>query len=341
MRVLIMVSLLASSALAAAPRWPARVFAPYVDATGWPPFPLAETAREQGVRHFNLGFIVAENAGSCTPSWGGYYGIDTYLKAPIAELRALGGDVAISFGGAAGTELAAACRDPATLAARYQAVIDGYDLTRVDFDIEGAAAADPVSIARRSKAIAALQKAARRDGRTLSVWFTLPVLPTGLDANGLAVVGSALDAGVRLGGVNIMAMDYGDWAAPDPDGRMGTYAIRAAASLFRQLRTLYTAHGLTRSDAQLWRMVGVTPMIGRNDVLTEVFYPSDAEKLLAFAEKKRFGLLSFWSANRDRQCAAGAVGYVDGNCSSILQQPFEFSRLLVPYTSSPEAAGAD
>jgi chitinase len=153
-----------------------------------------------------------------------------------------------------------------------------------------------------------LQKAARAAGRKLAVWFTLPVLPTGLDANGLAVVDSALVAGVRIAGVNIMAMDYGDAAAPNPDGQMGDYAIQAAGSLWQQLKDLYQAHGIARSDAQLWHQIGVTPMIGRNDVLSEVFYPADAGQLLDFAARRNLGMLSFWSANRDQQCPGGAVG---------------------------------
>ena len=45
----------------------------------------------------------------------------------------------MSFGGAAGTEVAAKCSSAASLKAAYKTVIDRYNLTRVDFDIEGAA----------------------------------------------------------------------------------------------------------------------------------------------------------------------------------------------------------
>ena len=56
-------------------------------------------------------------------------------------MRAHGGDVVVSFGGAAGLELAAAYsragRTAADLEKAYQKVIDCYALTYVDFDIEG------------------------------------------------------------------------------------------------------------------------------------------------------------------------------------------------------------
>jgi hypothetical protein len=114
-------------------------------------------------------------------------------------------------------------------------------------------------------------------------YFTLPVLPTGLTADGLYVLQSALKYGVKISTVNVMAMDFGDSAAPNPSGQMGAYAIDSAQSTFTQLRMLY---GTTLSTSQLWGMVGVTPMIGVNDQSDEVFGFSDAKQLLAFAENK-------------------------------------------------------
>jgi chitinase len=37
--------------------------------------------------------------------------------------------------------------------------------------------------------------------------------------------------------------------------------------------------------------------------------------------------LSFWSLNRDRACT-GATGWVDGKCSSVSQQPYDFARII-------------
>jgi hypothetical protein len=314
--------------------WPAHVYAPYVDMTLYPMFDLVDAAQTQGVKYFNLAFIVAD--AQKLPTWGGYsvYGLgsefDNQVRAQLSALRALGGDVVVSFGGAAGQELAQVITSPAALQSAYQSVIDAYHLTRIDFDIEGAASADRASIDRRSQAIAGLQQAAAAAGKSLQVWFTLPVLPTGLTADGLYVLQSAQRFGVQIGGVNIMAMDYGDWAAPAPQGKMGDYTIQAANSLFGQLRGLY---GATRSDAQLWQMVGVTPMIGVNDVTTEVFDQQEARELLAFAQQKGLGMISMWSLNRDRQNPAGRLSYPEATSSSILQSPFEFSRLFEVFTS--------
>src|SRR5437870_6357456 len=46
-------------------------------------------------------------------------------------------------------------------------------------------------------------------GQTLNISFTLPVLPTGLTADGLNVLASAKHDGLNVDLVNIMTMDYG------------------------------------------------------------------------------------------------------------------------------------
>lgn len=309
--------------------WPAHVFAPYVDMGLYPMYDLVNAAQTQGIKYFSLAFIVADPTNK--PAWGGYaeYGLgtsyDAQLKTQLAQLRTLGGDVVVSFGGAANFELAEKITDVAALQRAYQSVIDNYGLSHIDFDIEGAAVADRTSVDRRNQAIAGLQRDAAAAGRVLDVSYTLPVLPTGLTADGLYVLQSALRYGVNLGNVNVMAMDYGDSAAPNPNGKMGDYAIAAANSLFSQLKTLY---GTAKTDAQLWQMVGVTPMIGLNDVTTEVFDQQEARELVAFAQQKGIGRIGMWSLNRDRQNASGKLNYVDNTSSSLLQTPYEFSKIF-------------
>ena len=79
-------------------------------------------------------------------------------------------------------------------------------------------------------------------------------------------------------------------------------------------------------------MIGVTPMIGLNDVTTETFTQQDAEQLLAFAHQRGLGELSMWSLNRDRPNAAGVITWVEPTSSSIFQQPFEFSLTFNAFT---------
>jgi len=314
-------------------------FWPYVDATLYPVAKIAEIAEINGVMTYNLGFVVAASSGACEATWGTYYSIEDgpdswdsggeyFLYDQIDALRASGGDVAVAFGGAAGTPLGAACGDEDALQTELRRVVDTLDLTRLEFDVEGYWLADDASISRTNLAIAGLQADLAGEGRSLEVWFTLPVLPSGLTSDGVALIDDALGAGVDIGGINVMAMDYGDSAAPDPDGQMGEYAIEAATSLHDQMVSAWARAGLSTSSDALWAKVGVTPMIGLNDVTTETFTLDDAATLRAFSDSTGIGLLSMWSVNRDHACPGRT--WVDTTCSSTDDQTedWQFSAAL-------------
>ncbi|MEU2231204.1 glycoside hydrolase family 18 protein [Streptomyces vietnamensis] len=295
----------------------AAKYSPYVDTSLYPAYDLLATADATGVKEFSLAFITS--GGSCAPLWGGVTDLaNDKVAAQIGALRAKGGDVRVSFGGAAGHELALNCSTSSALAAAYGKVVDQYRLTKVDFDIEGAALPDTAANTRRSQAIAQLQKS--HPG--LDVSFTLPVMPEGLTQPGVDLLADAKRNGVRVDAVNIMAMDYGPAYSAD----MGTYAIQAATATQAQIKGV-----LGLSDAAAWKAVAVTPMIGVNDVSSEVFKVEDATQLVDFAKSKGLGRLSMWSSARDKQCAAGAVTYADPTCSSILQQPLAFTKAFGAY----------
>ncbi|NEC07172.1 cellulose binding domain-containing protein [Streptomyces sp. SID7909] len=292
-------------------------FAPYVDTSLYPAYDLVDTANKTGVKQFNLAFITS--GGSCAPLWGGVTGLgDDHVASQIGALRAAGGDVRVSFGGAAGSELALRCSSAADLAAAYGKVVDTYKLTKVDFDIEGGALPDTAANTRRSQAIAQLQKA--HPG--LDVSFTLPVMPEGLTQPGVDLIADAKKNGVDIGAVNIMAMDYG----ASYSGDMGTYAIQAATATQAQIKGV-----LGLSDADAWKAVAVTPMIGVNDVSTEVFKVEDATQLVAFAKEKGLAWLAMWSGTRDKECAGGAKPTADASCSSIAQEPLAFTKAFGAY----------
>ncbi|GGM41431.1 cellulose binding domain-containing protein [Dactylosporangium sucinum] len=286
--------------------------APYVDMGAWPTPSLTDMATAGNLKSFTLAFV---NSAGCKASWfNAYDPRAAWARDQIDAIRARGGDVKISFGGASGIELAQACSTPAAVAAEYQAVVDAYALKYIDLDIEGAAVADPTSVNRRSQALALLQ-AARPN---VKISLTLPVLPEGLTADGVNVVRSARDAGVNLDLVNVMAMDY-----QRSSGDYGNFAVQAAQSTFTQLKGLYPG----KTDAQVWRMVGVTPMLGKNDD-GGTYDQNDARQLVAFAQTNHLGMLSFWETTRDRNACNGAL-YM---CTNIPQQPYEFSRIFAAYT---------
>jgi hypothetical protein len=305
--------------------FPAHLFAPYVDMLEYPTPSLSGLATSTGQKYFSMAFIVAGSG--CQANWGGYYTMSQNFEvSDVAALRAQGGDVIVSFGGANGTELALACSTVSTLQAQYQAVIDKYNLTRVDFDVEGTALGNTTSIDRRNKAIAALQAAAASAGKTLVVQYTLPVLPTGLTSQGLGLLQNAIANGVNIGIVNVMTMDYGSYYDPN---QMGAYAVDAMNATISQVATLY---GAAKTDAQVRAMIGVTPEIGLNDVTPEVFTLSDASTVLSAARSGGIGMLTFWSTGRDQQCPGAPV--VSGTCSGIIQSPGAFTSIFTLFTGN-------
>jgi hypothetical protein len=285
--------------------------APYIDMGSWPTPVLGDVSTASTLKNFTLAFVTSAG---CHASWFNAYDPRSgWQLDQINAIRARGGDVKISFGGASGIELSQACTSVSALTAEYQAVINAYSLRYIDFDIEGAAVADPNSINLRSQAMKALQTA----NPNLKISLTLPVLPTGLDSNGLGVVTAAKNAGVNLDVVNVMAMDYYQ------NGDYGAFALQAAQSTFNQLKSLYP----TKTTAQLWRMVGVTPMLGQNDD-GHIYNQAAAQSLVSFAKTNHLGELGFWEVTRDRNACTGAL-YM---CTNISQSPYEFSKIFSSYT---------
>ncbi|HKT03249.1 MAG TPA: carbohydrate binding domain-containing protein, partial [Rugosimonospora sp.] len=159
------------------------------------PQDVTSALNASGLRYLNLAFVL--DSGGCTPAWGGGpahpVSGDSTVTGVVSAVRALGGDVAVSFGGYNGTELGATCGGVSGLAAAYQAVIDRYHLTRIDLDYEG----DDLdaNTAVRFGAIRALEDSARAAGRPLHVSLTIPMTTVGLPDTGKDEIRAAIAAG--------------------------------------------------------------------------------------------------------------------------------------------------
>ncbi|MEV6592238.1 chitinase [Streptomyces acidicola] len=289
-------------------------YAPYVSATTASGLDSAGSASA-----YNLAFVLADGS-DCTPMWDGSKAIgDSAVKSRIAALTDSGATVRVSFGGAAGTELAQSCDSAPELAAAYGEALDAAGASEADFDIEGDALKDSASVDLRSKAIALLQK----DRPDLSVSFTLPVMPSGLGDDGVALLDSANDNSVQVSTVNIMTMNYGS----SYDGDMGDYAEQSAEATHDQLADIF---GL--SDSAAWRGMALTSMIGQNDVDEETFTVDDGAQVREFAEEKGIGWVSMWAAFRDRQCggddSSSSSGAARNDCSGVGQEEGAFAEVL-------------
>ncbi|WP_419419480.1 chitinase [Legionella sp. D16C41] len=299
---------------------PSTLFSPYADLTintHWDsqyqdmePTDLATIALNQGIRSYHLAFIT--DSGVCKPAWGGqesYSVANQWGKHLTDKLAQNNIAVAVSFGGANGTDISSHC-SPEQLITLFNNTVDIYHANTLDFDIEN-------GTANVSKLMQALQVFHQKNP-AIELSFTLPVMPEGLTPQGKSIVEAAKNAGLKFH-VNIMAMDYG----PAYSGDMGEYAIQAATALKDYLKTLYPNY----SEAELWRLVEVTPMIGVNDVNVEQFTLQNADRLSQFAKEKGLSMIAMWSITRDKPCAdKWASPTCSGNNLQLAE--FEFSKHL-------------
>lgn len=308
------------------------VYSPYVDVTQTPTYPF-QLPSANPVSSVYLSFIVSDSSEPCTPSWGTFYTLDQAeqgldLDARTAQLRQQGGSVSVSFGGQANQEIAVGCSDPGQLIDAYMAPIQRYKATTVDFDLEGQSLADTAANARRATAVATIQKRMAKSETPLRVWLTLPVSASGLTAEGVAAVKSMLDAKVDLAGVNAMTMDFGPGEGADDD-MVGTIE-RALNATQQQVQALWREAGLPSSAGAAWGHVGVTPMLGVNDIADQRLTTGDARELAAFVNKRGIPRVSAWSLNRDSECggAFAKTGVVSNTCSGVVQEPLQFTHIF-------------
>ena len=302
---------------AGVPAAAARTFAPYIDMGLTADEHLVAIRQASHIPVFTLAFIASVPGGGCVAGWSeaGSYTSDTLadgstIKQQVQAVRAHGGNVIISFGGQAGDEPALNCTTVASLQALYQGAINRYKATSLDFDIEGTEVENSAANKLRDQTLKQIRK--KNPGIKLS--YTLQVLPTGLDGDGVAVLHQAKKDGFTPDVINVMAMDYG--SSFDP-AKMGNDAITAAEGTRKQI-----------AAAKLTSKVGVTVMIGDNDDAAELFSLANAKQVLKYVQGHDYiERLSMWSVGRDNgSCPGQRPGTY--SCSGIKQSTYEFSKIF-------------
>src|SRR5262249_8064031 len=107
--------------------------APYVDMGSWPTPVLGDVTSASGLKSVTAAFITGSG---CKATWFNSYDPRTgWQKDAFDKIKAAGGTVKLSFGGATGSELAQVCTTVPALTAEYNAVVDAYGATYLDFDV--------------------------------------------------------------------------------------------------------------------------------------------------------------------------------------------------------------
>src|SRR5207302_4944209 len=109
--------------------------APYIfPATSNNPNPMS-VMQTTHVRAFTLAFILAK--GGCNPAWDGSGSLTgSAIVNRINAIRNAGGDVVVSFGGAAGTKLGNSCGSAAPLARAYQKAVNASKLRAIAIHLQ-------------------------------------------------------------------------------------------------------------------------------------------------------------------------------------------------------------
>jgi hypothetical protein len=268
-----------------------------------------------GIRQITLGFITGDSG--CTPAWDGSRpltgGSD---QSAVDTIRAHGGDVVVSFGGASGDRLAVACTTAAALAGAYGRVVDAYRLKAVDFDLENAEISSGPLRQRVIDALGLLHGT----HPALRMYATVALGTTGPDAPELDLIHRGAAAHLELTGWVGMPFDFGQH-----DGSMAQASVTATDGLARVLAD----SGYGYSLDQAYRHTGLSSMNGDTDEADETVSKADFSVLLGYARAHHLARFTFWAVNRDRSCGAGLTK--GDSCSGIAQQPYAFTELAAGY----------
>lgn len=213
-------------------------------------------------------------------------------------------DYIISTGGQGGVFTCSSDAGMERFVARYMSP----RLVGFDFDIEA-----EQSLAQLESLITRVRHVQRKYPK-LRYSFTVATHAASDGSNhSLNKTGEAVLAALRRNAVsdfvlNLMVMDYGPASKQScvvRDGRcdMGASAIQAAKNVERKYKVPFS-------------QIALTPMIGVNDVLENVFTLEDGLIVAEAVQSLGMAGLHFWSLDRDKPCGE-AVSGADGNCSTM------------------------
>jgi chitinase len=282
-----------------------------------PPDPI-EVMNATGQKAFQLAFILAPNGGGCSPTWDGTRAVssDTDAANLIGRIRANGGDVSVSIGGYGGTKLGQTCGTPEATAAAYQQVVSKYALKAIDFDLEEPEYENTAAVRNEVGAARILQQ----NNPGLYVSITTAGTAAGTGWFGTQMLLEAKSQGFTPANYSIMPFD---------GGFNGGSSQTAALEAFHTL--LMNTFGWDSATA--YAREGISQMNGRSDA-AEYFRQADFQTTLDYATSHHLARYTFWSVNRDRQCPDPNESTTKGNCSSVPQTPWEFTKFTARFAGA-------
>jgi len=238
-----------------------------------------------GVRALTLAFATGE----CGHERWGPLDAQKLAQANVPALQQARLGYRIATGGADGVFTCSSQAGMDVFIRRYQST----HLLGFDFDIEGHQSDAEIQSLVDQVGRAVQRYPGLRFGFTLA---TGAASDGSLTPTGHLVMNAIAKQKISRYFINLMVMNYGlaetgNCVVRSGQCDMTASAIRAVNNLMRDYRIRP-------------QQIEITPMIGVNDVPSNVLTVDDANRLALFAKTQHLGGLHFWSLNRDAPCTA-------------------------------------
>jgi hypothetical protein len=265
-----------------------------------------------GVTALTLAFAT----GQCgTETWDGM-DPQAWAEANLGAFGRAGIDYVISTGGEGGVFTCATDAGMEAFIAHYMSP----HLIGFDFDIEHAQSEGVVASLVQRIATAQQRHPKLRFSFTLATWAANDGSQASLNADGERVMRAIREARLDDFYINLMVMDYGE-------ARPGNCVVTAGVCDMGQ-SAIQAARNLNARHSVPFHRIELTPMLGVNDVVANVFSLDDARALARFVRDNGLAGVHFWSLDRDTACPSGVSG-VSSMCSGLQGMgPFGFTAAM-------------
>jgi opacity protein-like surface antigen len=260
------------------------------------------------------GVTLAFASGECGQERWAQLDAAQVAAANVPSLHAAGLRYTISTGGEGNVFTCSSDAGMEAFVARYESP----SLVGFDFDIEAGQTPEMIGALLQRIKTAQQRRPHLRMSFTVATFAASDGSQTSLNTQGQQVLAAIRAVGLERYFINLMVMDFGA-ASPAVcvvrNGRcdMAASAQQAAGNLHQKL-------GVPLAQIEL------TPMIGINDVVDNIFMPADAIQLANFVKTEKLGGLHFWSLDRDTPCPDGKA-QVSPTCNGIQDHtPLAFAR---------------
>lgn len=261
---------------------------------------LPTTVVPAGIQALTLAFATGE-CGS--ERWSGLEA-QRVIDLTIKKIQRAGVGYVISTGGADGIFTCGSDQGMERFIAHYSSK----HLLGFDFDIE-AGQSESVIVSLVERVRAAMQRHPDlRFSFTLATRSSTEDGQASLNPHGDLVMKTIAKAGLNNYFINLMVMNYGE-AKSDNCVVENDHCDMAASAI-------QVVQNFTREYGVPMRRIELTPMIGVNDLVDNVFTLDDARALARFVVTNGLGGLHYWSLGRDRPCAPN-TNTVSPICSSL------------------------